>query len=110
MYVFAIAALFGLGVMALTGCVDRFLAVAREYRAVAMVVLGVLGAWLADFSLFERWGTPVREEWIGILVSGLAIGGLAHLWHEAFEFLSGLTRKTNDEADALEKTSGLKAA
>src|SRR6266496_3736068 len=106
MHVFAIAALLGLGVMSLAACADRVVEKAREYRAMTMVVLGVLGAWLADFDLWAGWGVPVRKHWVGIVLTGLAIGGLAHAWHEVLGFFTGLVRKTNDEAAALEKSQG----
>jgi protein-S-isoprenylcysteine O-methyltransferase Ste14 len=110
MYVFAIAALLGLGVMALAHCARRYLEQAPEYRSLTVVIFGLLGAWLADFDVFARWGVPVRKHWIGVVLTGLAIAGLAHAWHELLGVFSGLVRKTNDEAEALELTQGRKAA
>ena len=110
MYVFATAVLFALGIMALAHCVHRFVPSVGDYRSLVMVVFGIAGAWLADFDLWARFGQPVREEWIGMVLTGLALGGLAHVWHEGVDWFSGMARKTNDEAAALEKTQGLKAA
>ena len=110
MYVFAIAALFGLGVMTLASFADRYLSVERDYHAMVVVALGMVGAWVADFNLFARYNVPVRSHWIGVIVTGLAIAGLARAWHEVLGFFSGLTRKTNDEAAAIERGGSLKAA
>jgi hypothetical protein len=110
MYVFATAALLGLGVMALVAAVDHLIKQTVDYRPVLMVVLGVLGAWLADYDMFARWGIAMRAHWVGIVLTGLVLGGMAHAWHEVLGFFTGLVRKTNDEAAALEKTQELKAA
>jgi len=111
MYVFATAALLGLGVMAFARCVDRYVGgYTHDHSAFVGAVLGVLAAWLADFDVFSHWGVAMREHWIGIVLTGLALGGLAQLCHGVTDMVTGFVRKTNDEADALEKGHGLKAA
>jgi predicted tellurium resistance membrane protein TerC len=110
MYIFGIAVLFSLGVMMVAGSLDRFLPRVRDFAAITMVILGVLAAWLADFDLWELWAVPVRRHWIGVALSGAAIGGLAHAWHEVLAVLASTTRKTLDEAESIERSSGLRVA
>ena len=110
MYVFATAVLLGLGVMAFARCIHRYVDAAHDHSSLLMVTFGLLGAWAADFDLFSHWGVPMREHWIGVVLTGLALAGVASIWHEVTDMVSGFVRKTNDEADALEKGHGLKAA
>jgi len=109
-YVFAIALLFALGVALVAHWLDDNVPAMHRFTMLAMAVLGVLGAWLADFDLWQLWDVPVRAEWIGIVLTGILLGGLAHGWHVLLGFVSGITRKANDEADVLEQTRTLKAA
>lgn len=110
MHVFAIVLLLALGVMLIGRWVDDFVPILRRLTMLTAVVLGVLSAWLADFDVWAQWSVPVREHWIGIVLTGVLVGGLAHAWHVVLGFVSGMTRKTNDEAEALERTQTLKAA
>jgi len=109
-HVFAIVLLLALGVMLIGRWVDEFVPRLRRFTTFTMVALGVLTAWFADFDVWEQWAVPVREHWIGIVLTGVLLGGLAHAWHVVLGIVSGMTRKTNDEAEALERTQTLKAA
>jgi hypothetical protein len=54
--------LLGLAVLVVCGIVARYLAIAREYTAVAQVVLGIAAAWIVDSDLFgAAWGLTVRN-------------------------------------------------
>lgn len=108
MYVFATIALLGLAIWALTMVAERFFALAAEYWAGAFVLLGIGAAWLLDFSIFEMWGLSVRADWIGISLSGLALGGVAFFWREVLGLISSLFRKYSDQAEELERQHGLR--
>jgi hypothetical protein len=109
MHVFAILLLLGLGTLALVMLAERYLmAMRRELWAVSAVAVGIALAWFADLDAWGLWGLPVRAEWIGVTLTGLLLGGLAHFWHEILGFFSGLVRKYNDEAAAIEKTQDLR--
>jgi hypothetical protein len=110
MHVFAIALVLGLAVMTLTTWLGRFMPRAEPFSAIAMAVLGVLGAWLADFDLWQLWDVPVRAHWIGIVLTGLALGGIAYAWHELVSLAASLARKTTDEAKAIEYSQTIRAA
>ena len=110
MYVFAIAALLGLGILALAMIIERYVMSPEQRPAwmVLLVGLGIGAAWLADFNIWDLWGVTVRQDWIGVTLTGLALAGLAMAWHEALRLLGGLERKLNDEAATLEKAEGLR--
>ena len=109
MHVLAIVLLLALATMIVARLVEQFVPPLTRYSTLTACGLGVLGAYLADFDAFAGWSIPVREAWIGTVLTGLFIGGLAHVWREAMEMLHGFARKSNDEAEVIEK-SHLKAA
>lgn len=110
MYVFGLVMLFGLGVVAVAMFVERYLEVAREFRAVVLVALGVALAWITGFDLWELWGFDARADWIGVSATGIILGGIAYAWHVVLGVFNGLLRKVNDEAESIEKTQGLRPA
>jgi hypothetical protein len=108
MDVFAVLVLFGLGIAGLLAVAHRFLDFAPEFRAVVAVGFGVGLAWLADVNMWGLWELPVRDTWIGVTLTGVAMAGIALFWHHILGYVGGLERKHNDEAEALEKTEGLR--
>lgn len=105
MYVFGIAALLSLGVLAVAMMVRRFVYQNQrpEMWMLLLTALGIATAWIADFSLWAGWGIDVRADWIGVTLTGLALAGFAQVWHEVVGLAAGLERKYNDEAASLER-------
>ncbi len=108
MYGFAVIVLMGLGVYAVGSIVNRYVQVAREFVAASHVVLGLCAAWLARTDLFTMWAVPVRRSWIGVTMTGLAVGGFAIVWREMVGFMAGLERKFHDEAESIERSEGIR--
>ncbi|MGH4032083.1 hypothetical protein ACQB60_24465 [Actinomycetota bacterium Odt1-20B] len=108
MYAFGMLALLGLAVVVVGMVARRYLAMAPELWAFALVALGVGTAWLVDFSLFDAWGLTVRNDTIGITLTGVLIAGAGYFWYEVLHFFAGLARKYTDEAKTLEKTQELR--
>jgi hypothetical protein len=110
MYVFAIAALLGLGILALAMIAERYVLSSerREWWMVLLVALGIVAAWVTEFNMWGLWGVAVRADWIGITLTGLALAGLAVAWYEVLRLLTGLERKLHGEAATLEKAEGLR--
>lgn len=108
MYTFAILLLLGLGALAVIALADRYLMMKPAAWALAAAGIGIGLAWLADFNVWEHWGLSVREDWIGVTLTGLMLGGFAHFWRDVLDLFSGLVRKYNDEAAAIEKAQDLR--
>jgi hypothetical protein len=108
MYVFAVAALLGLAVMAVAMIAERYLTIVQEFFAIVVLALGVGAAWLVDFNFFALWGIGARYAWVAVTLTGLALGGLALAWHALLGLFTGLVRKYNDEAAIIEKDKGLR--
>ena len=111
MHVLALSLSLGLAVLFVGRWATRFLPEAlSRFDGLAMMVFGVLFAWLADFDAWSAWGIPTREQWVGIVLTGLGIGGLASVWGELLGYVHGVARKSNDEAEVIERDRGLHAA
>jgi len=110
MYVFAIALLFGLGILVLVRFVERFLVRLPELLAILLVGLGIGLAWIVNFDVFSDWGLPARAGWVGVTMTGIILGGIGYAWHVVLGLFSGVERKVNDEAATMERTQGLRAA
>ncbi len=108
MYVFAVAALLGLAVVAIAMIAERYLNIVQEFFAFVVAALGIGAAWLADFNIFSLWGIGVRYQWVGIGLTGLALAGIAQVWRAILGLLTGLIRRYNDEAESIEKSQGLR--
>jgi hypothetical protein len=108
MHVFAILLLLGLGTAAVVNFADRFLAGLHQVWTIFAVGIGVGLAWLANFNVWNLWAFNVPEDWIGVTLTGLAIGGTAVVWREVVGLLASLFRKWTDEAATLEKGQDLR--
>ena len=111
MHFFAVFLFFSFGVMVLTMLgrltrvfgepVYRFL---RDGRALLAGVWGVGLAWLANLNMWLAWGiSGLRYDWVGVTLTGLALGGTAVLLLTVSGLFSGLYRKLDDEAEQIEK-------
>jgi hypothetical protein len=108
MYALGMIALLGLAVLAAARIASRYLSVASEIWAFALVALGVGSAWLINLNLFAAWSIPVRNSEIAVTITGIMIGGAAWLWQALVGFFSGLSRKFSDQARTMEKAEHLR--
>ena len=108
MYVFGILALLGVGAFAVAAFADRYLSMAHEFWAMTSVALGVGLAWLADFNMFTMWHLTVRADWIGVTLSGLAVGAIAFASYGVAHLTAAFARKVTDEAVTIEKDTSLR--
>ncbi len=110
MYVFALALLIGLGILAIERFVDRWLSRVPEVWAILGVALGIALAWIIDFDVFRAWGLNARAGWIGVSMTGVILGGIADFWHFVLGLFSVIVRKVGDEARSIERSEGLRVA
>ena len=73
-----------------------------------LLAFGIGLAWLVDFDVWQLWNIAEREHWIGVTLTGLAIGGVAYACHGAAHFVSMFTRKVGDEAETIEQEKNLR--
>jgi hypothetical protein len=104
MHFFAVFLFLSFGVMALTALGERGYRVLREARAFVAGALGVALAWLADFNMWSGWGLAhLRYDWVGVTLTGVALGGTALMAHALWSFFAGLHRKFDDQAEQIER-------
>ena len=111
MHVFALLFFFSFGVMALTMFGERYLHYSRDRWAFMACALGVALAWLADLNMWSAWNIGhLRYDWVGVTMTGLAMGGGATFLHAVTEFFAGLHRKFHDQAEVMEQHELRRAA
>jgi hypothetical protein len=105
MHYFAALFFLSLGVMALMMLGERFYRVLRESRTFLAGAWGVGLAWLANFNMWTGWHiTDLRYGWVGVTLTGLALGGVALVMHAVLGFFAGLHRKFDDQAETIERS------
>jgi hypothetical protein len=108
MEAFGMIVMLGLAAVIVARIAARYLEMAREFVAVAYVVLGIAATWITDFDLFAAWGLHIRNHPLGIVFSGLVVAGAAYFWQPILAFFEGLARRQVDEAQTLEQSQGLR--
>lgn len=102
MHFFAVILFMSLGVMGLSMLGERATRRFREGRTFIAGGWGVGLAWLANLNMWTSWGIGhLRYDWVGITLTGVAIGGTALLLYGIFGFFAGLYRKLDDQAEQL---------
>jgi hypothetical protein len=108
MYVFATIALLGLVVATFVDLVGGTVRVRQPVRPLLAFLAGIGIAWAADLSMFAGFGVDLRTPWMGAVITGLVIGGLACAWHEVLKALGTHAGRVNDQAT--ESESGIPRA
>src|SRR5579863_7365941 len=104
MHFFAVFLFMSMGVMGFTMLGERGMRRLREGRAFMFGAWGVGFAWLANLNMWTGWGIGhLRYEWVGVTLTGLALGGTAMLMHALLGFFAGLHRKFDDQAEQIER-------
>jgi hypothetical protein len=111
MHFFVVLLLMSFGVMALTAfgeSVGQLVGVPWNRRDARPFLAGVFGvglAWLANFNMWTGWSiAQLRYDWVGVTITGIAVGGVALLTHALVAFFAGLNRKFDDQAEQIERS------
>lgn len=90
MYTFAILALLALALVKLVDFVVDYsgLRETGALRAVLTFVGALAGVWLLDYSVFAEWGVAIRNESVGIWMTGFMVAGLTVAWRALFGYLT----------------------
>ncbi len=110
MYELGTAALLGLAVFALVEAIGYFAEASRGLRLFLGLLLALLLAWVIDYSLFSGWGVELRSDWMGPVLTGLTIGGIAGLWHDLVRAVRGYAARSRDLPVEVEPRSTRTAA
>ncbi len=99
MYHFAIVALLGLAVYKTVEFVLGILGIELRGAIKTFVTLGlgVVATSLLDYSVFAGWNISIREAWMGPFFTGLMVGAMTYVWHEALGYI-GSSRRSSDTA------------
>jgi len=104
MHVLGLIVLLGLAIWLITALGARWYRMVAEARTLVALVLGIVVAWLANVDVWRLWSLPdLRYGWVGLTLTGLALGGVAVLWDGVIGLFLGLHRKVEDEAQTLEE-------
>jgi LytS/YehU family sensor histidine kinase len=105
MHYFGLIILFGLGIYALSLLGERAYVRTRELKPLVQLILGIALAWIANVNLWSGFSVAnLRAGWIGVTVTGLALGGIAFFFDAIVGFFAGLHRKIEEQAVQLERS------
>jgi hypothetical protein len=80
MYEFAVVTLLGLVTLKVTDLVIENAPGLDRIRTLLGFALAIVFTVALDHSMFDGYGIPVREAWMGTVGTGLVIGSLASAW------------------------------
>lgn len=105
MHFFGLFLFLAAGITGLSMVGERFYRRMREGRPIMNVAWGIGLAWLANLSMWSSWSIGgLRYGWVGVTLTGLALGGVALLFHSIVAFFIGIYRKSDEEAEQIERT------
>ena len=96
MYTFAIIALLGLATVKLVDVVCDYVRPLEPARSLLTFIVAIGGVWALDFSMFAGWDAPIRNQDVGLVVTGVAVAGITVAWRALFAYLTH-DRATLDE-------------
>ena len=96
MYTFAIVCLLALATVKLVDFLADNLDIARRMRSLLTFAVAVGAVWLLDWSMFEGFGTDIRDRDLGMWMTGFLVAGMTVPWRALFGFLTH-DRSAGDE-------------
>jgi len=100
MYEFATIALLGLALYAVMQLVGSLAHLSRTTSVTLTILLGVGLTWLLDYNVFAGWGQVFRDDWMGVVTTGIVVAGMSTVWNAVFGFLASYPHRSTTDADA----------
>lgn len=88
MYTLAIVALLALAVVKLVDFLADNIDVAGRFRSLLTFVLAVGTVLWLDYSLFDGFGTAIRDRDLGLWITGFVVAGMTVPWRAAFSWIT----------------------
>src|SRR5882757_10524836 len=96
MYDFAVVALLALATLKLVDFLSDAIPQLRNLRSFLTFVLGVGATVLLDYSVFRGFGIGIRNDSVGVWITGFVVAGMTVPWRALFGYLTH-DRATADE-------------
>ncbi|HEY3142193.1 MAG TPA: hypothetical protein VGJ86_13740 [Acidimicrobiales bacterium] len=94
MYQFAVVALLALATVKTVDFVCDNLSFVERFRSLLTYVVGVGAVVWLDFSVFSEWNIGIRNDTLGVWMTGFVVTGFTVPWRAAFRWL------THDQANS----------
>ena len=106
MYDFAVLMLLGLAVVKVVELVEHLVPATRPLRTLSTMVFAVGGTVALDYSIFANYGIAIRNETVGIALTGVIVAGTVSIWRTLFSYLGS---SEGDTASTSSKVSRIAA-
>lgn len=97
MYQFAVVALLALATVKVVDFISDNVPVIERFRSLLIFVVAVGATVWLDYSLFDGWAVNIRNDTLGVWVTGFVVAGLTVPWRAVFGWLTH-DRATADES------------
>lgn len=97
MYEFAVVVLLALATVKVVDFLSHNVPLFERFRSLLTFIVAVGATVWLDYSLFQGWDVAVRNETLGIWITGFVVAGLTVPWRAVFGWLTH-DRATGDES------------
>ena len=80
MHDFLTIAFVGLAIFAVANFVEDLVPATRRYHGFLMLAMGIGAAYWMDYSFFRGWDVALRNDDMGVIITGLALAGTTSVW------------------------------
>ncbi len=109
MHTFAVTLLLGLALFKVVDVLGDVAPELSRFRSLMTLALAVVTAAAMDWSLFEGFGVELREDWLGVVLTGAVLAGVTSVWWALVNWL-GSTEDDAVEARPRRKSPVTRAA
>lgn len=109
MYHFALMAFMALALVKTVDFVVDQMKGLEKMRSLLTFAGGIGTVWMLDYSLFRSWDVAVRDDTLGIWITGFMVAGATVVWRAMFSYLthhtSPIDESLGDHHPILERVS-----